>query len=370
MSLCGKLGLLVLLACAAALGLAPTAGAQGKVIKVEPGESIQAAIDEARPGDTIKVTRGVFHENVAITKNHITLRGAGSGKHGTVLKPPAEPVANICSFEDDEGNLIVDGICIAGEFDPTSFEPGDPVKGTTVKGFHVKRFAGFGIILLNAKRSTIEHVQASHNEGYGISGFFLSGVKFLHNWVHHNVEPGFYVGDSPNARAVIVGNRADHNEIGIFLRDSSNGVVRHNKTNDNCAGIVILETGAPDPSADWRVKKNLVRHNNEVCEGEPEEGEPGLSGIGIALAGTDRALVQKNLVFGNRPNGESLISGGIVVFSTADPSTGGDDPNDNLIKKNVAFGNDPADIFWDESGTGNEFLRNRCGTSIPDVICD
>jgi parallel beta-helix repeat protein len=370
MSLCGKLGLLVLLACAAALGLAPTAGAQGKVIKVEPGESIQAAIDRASPGDTIKVARGVFHENVAITKNHLTLRGAGSGKHGTVLKPADEPTLNVCTFEVAPGVFLVDGICVAGEFVPEPFELGDPVVGTKIRGFHVKGFSGFGIILLNANDSTVKRVQASHNEGYGISGFFLSGVRFLHSYVHHNVEPGFYVGDSPDARAVIVGNRADHNEIGIFLRDSSNGVVRHNKTNDNCAGIVILETGAPDPSADWRVKKNLVRHNNEVCEGEPEEGEPGLSGIGIAMAGTDRALVKKNLVFGNRPSGESLISGGIVVFSTADPSIGGDDPNDNLINKNVAFGNDPADIFWDESGTGNEFLRNRCGTSIPDVICD
>jgi parallel beta-helix repeat protein len=367
----GRIILLGLLACLAAFAVAPAAGADGgKVIKVKPGESIQAAIDKAKPGDTIKVARGTFHENVAITTNHITLRGAGPGKHGTVLKPPAEPVANICSFEDEEGNLIVDGICVAGAFDPDTFELGDPVVGTKIKGFHVKRFPGFGVILINAKRSTVELVQASHNEGYGISGFGLSGIKLLHNYSHDNVEPGFYVGDSPNARAVIIGNRADHNQMGIFLRDASKGLVRHNKVKDNCAGIVILETGAPDPAADWRLKQNLVRHNNEACPGHPEEGEDPLSGIGIALAGADRVLVKNNLVLGNRPSGESLISGGIVVFSTADPSIGGDDPNDNLIKKNVAFRNDPADIFWDETGTGNEFLRNRCGTSIPEVICD
>jgi parallel beta-helix repeat protein len=358
--------ILLVLACTAALGLAPVAGADGgKVIKVRQGESIQAAIDKAKPGDTVKVARGVFHENIAITENDITLRGAGSGKHGTVLVPPDMPTPNVCAIEED-GVLVFDGICVAGEFDPETFEPGDPVTGTSLSGFHVTGFPGFGVILLNANDSTVKRVQASFNEGYGISGFILSGVKLLHNYAHDNVEPGFYVGDSPNARAVIIGNRADHNEMGIFLRDSSKGVVRHNKLLDNCAGIIILETGAPDPSAKWRVANNRVNHNSEACA---NEGVPPLSGIGIALAGTDEVLVERNRVLGNRPSGPSLISGGIVVFSTASPDIGGDDPNDNTIKKNVAFGNEP-DVFWDGTGTGNEFLRNRCGTSIPETICD
>jgi parallel beta-helix repeat protein len=362
----GRIILLGLLACLAAFAVAPAAGADGgKVIKVKPGESIQAAIDKAKPGDTIKVARGTFHENVAITKNDITLRGAGSGKHGTVLVPPDEPTPNVCAFEDEEGMLVFDGICVAGAFTPDPFELGEPVVGTTISGFHIKGFPSFGVILLNANDSIVKRVQASFNEGYGISGFILSGIKLLHNYAHDNVEPGFYVGDSPNAQAVIVGNRADHNEFGIFLRDASHGVVRHNKVRDNCLGIFVLETGEPDPAGDWRVTKNRVRHNNEAC---PDTPGGDLSGGGIVLAGPDRVTVSRNKVFGNSPSIPSFLAGGIVVVSSA--IAGGDDPNDNLIKKNVAFRNDPADIVWDETGTGNEFLRNRCGTSIPEVICD
>ena len=366
MSLRGRVILLVALVCGV-LGTAPAASA--KVFHVNPGESIQAAIDEAMPGDTIKVARGVFEENLAITKNRITLRGAGSKEHGTVLVPAATPNPSPCTFEEG-GVLFVDGICVAGAFDPETFELGDPVVGTKVQGFLVDGFSGFGVIMLNAERSTVAHVQARNNEGYGISGFVLSGVKLLHNWAHDNVEPGFYVGDSPNAQAKIIGNRADHNEIGIFLRDASKGVVRQNKVSDNCAGIVVLETGAPDPAERWRLTKNRVRHNNEACEGDPEEGEPGLSGIGIALAGADKVLVKHNQVLGNTPSGESLISGGIVVFSTADPSIGGDDPNDNRIVRNSAFNNEPFDILWDGTGEGNLFDGNHCGTSDPSWICD
>ena len=108
----------------------------------------------------------------------------------------------------------------------------------------VTGFSGFGVILLNANRSTVKRVQASHNDGYGISGFVLSGVRFLHNYAHHNYEPGFCVGDSPNARTVIVGNRAHDNEMGNLLRDASRGLVHHNRLRNNCLDLLVIETGA------------------------------------------------------------------------------------------------------------------------------
>ena len=241
MSLRGRAILLVALVCGVS---EPCRWRAQLVFHVHPGESIQAAIDAASPGDTIKVARGVFHENLTITTNGITLRGRGPNQQGTVLMPAATPTPSPCASEEG-GEVLVDGICIAGAFDLETGELGDPVVGTTVEGMLVDGFSGFGVILLNAKHSTVADVQARNNEGYGISGFVLSGIKLLHNWSHDNVEPGFYVGDSPNAKARIIGNRADHNEIGIFLRDSSHGVVRQT-VQHNRAGIAVLETGAPD----------------------------------------------------------------------------------------------------------------------------
>ena len=71
--------LLVMLAAGTGAARAAT-----KVV-VGPGDSIQAAVDAARPGDTI-VVMGQHKENVAITTDGITLHGVGA-----VLEPAATP---------------------------------------------------------------------------------------------------------------------------------------------------------------------------------------------------------------------------------------------------------------------------------------
>jgi Right handed beta helix region len=352
----------------ALLVLAAPAGAWTR--DVHPGESIQAAIDAANPGDTINVAAGVYHENLTITKDGINLRGEGASAAGTVLTPGATPTPSICT---DPESGAVNGICVAGELNPQTGEPGRPVQGVTIKGFLVDGYSGDGVVAFVANDLTVKGTKARNNQGYGISGFQLSGVRFKHDVARDNGEPGFYVGDSPHADALLIGNAAIHNGagsqegFGFFLRDSSEGFVKGNFATANCIGFVFLDSGEnPDPVNDWTAKHNVAFANNEACP-SGSEGGPSTSGTGIALGGTHNVTVRRNLVFDNKPSLENPFAGGIVVASTT--ALGGADPSDNVVKKNLAHDNAPADIVWDGTGQGNVFDRNLCGTSIPDGLC-
>ena len=53
----------------------PKRSAQGNIHLVNPGDSIQAAVEAAQPGDTIRVMPGTYSETVYIDKDDIHLVG-------------------------------------------------------------------------------------------------------------------------------------------------------------------------------------------------------------------------------------------------------------------------------------------------------
>jgi nitrous oxidase accessory protein NosD len=329
--------------------------AAADVIKVHAGQSIQAAVNQAHPGDTIKLATGTYQESVQIKTDRITLKGAGADN--SVIKPGAGSSPGFCDGQ---------GICVA---DVEALDPNAPpvinnhVTDVRIKDLKVQDFAATGVLFFGTRDQRVSDVVAESNGEYGIAAFETTGGRYWDNETSGSGEAGLYVGDSENADAVLRDNVSKDNGIGIFIRDAAHGLVEDNRVSDNCIGILFLDTPddptAPRPNSDWIARDNSVNHNNKACTGE--EGDS--SGIGIAIDGAHRITLVDNTANGNQPSGPSPGSGGIVVLT----EPGFPVATDNVIKHNTAFGN-LVDLFWDQQGT-NTFTANRCETSDPAGLC-
>ena len=325
---------------------------ESKTHVVRPGESIQAAIDAARPGDTILVKPGEYAEALKITTDDLTLKGS----RGTVLTMPddAEP----CLVFDPGAPPTLEGICVLGEFSP-QFEVTDPVEDTRISGFEIRGFSGNGVFALATEDLRASHNWTKDNGEYGIFVLLSTRPVLADNKASGNGVAGLYVGGNQEVDAKIFGNTTWDNPIGIFLRDVSFGTAEGNHAFGNCSGILLL-AGAPGPLTNWKIRRNLVKANNKTDCGEED---PVPSGNGILLLGAADNDISRNLVLGNR--GEGL--GGGIVLVTGGPQF---EPSGNRVRKNVAFANQPFDIAWDGTGEAVTFRGNRCGTSQPGGLCD
>jgi hypothetical protein len=344
----------------------PSAAATGHV--VHPGESIQAAIDAASPGDTIRVAPGTYHESIIIATDGVTV--VGSGPDQTHIRPPAE-ANNPCAAEGF-------GVCIFGQFDE-DFNLIRPVDDVRVSNLSVSGFTsvdqtgetvGVGVFVLGGHDTTVDHVVAADNGVFGFTSILSSGDRFLHDTAYNNGFAGFQIAGEHGATAVTAGRGyrlqdvvAYDNRFGIVIHAASGGVVVGADLHDNCLGAMFA---GPDTSH-WEMKHTELHTNNRVCGALPG-GDPAISGAGVAILGADHITIRHNTVTANRPAAESAFAGGIIVGST--PTPGGDRPSNNItVTKNEVEGNTPADIVWDGTGTGIRFTRNDCDTSTPGALC-
>lgn len=347
------LGALLLMVVTLMAGTGSARAAQ-KVV-VGPGESIQAAVDAARPGDTIVVT-GQHRENVAVTTDGITLRGMGA-----VLEPAATPTQNACL--DPSAPADVNGICLLGDVNFNTGEVIREVRDVTVSGFTIRGF-GEGIVAVGAHNPTFERNMALGNAAYGIAAFSSTGTRMLFNHASGSGEAGLYIGDSPAADATLMGNDSSGNLFGVLIRSALHGKAVANSIHGNCAGVAVL-AGLPGPAGLFHLAGNRITNNAKACAAGEDIPFP-LSGVGVALLGATGLKITGNLITGNVPSAGTAFSGGIVVASgPGDPATA---PAGNQVHGNRIVRNDP-DLFWDQTGSGNSFRGNLCQASTPAGLC-
>ena len=309
-------------------------------IRVETGEPIQAAVDRARPGDTVLVPYGVYHERVVVDLSDFTLLGeANAAGDWPVLDGLGE---------------MADGVIASGN----NFE---------MANFVVQHYKSNGVLVEGATGVHLHHLYVEDTGTYGIYPTRSTNVLVEDSTAVGMHDAGIYAGKC--AQVIVRNNVAYGNVLGIEVENTDTAEIYGNHTYDNATGIFVdLLPNLPSKvSLNTKVYDNLVENNNHVNFAPPEITAALVpEGAGIVLLGTNQAEIFENTVQGNN-------SAGIAVFNLTiafDPATVdvGPIPEDNWIHDNILENNGAkpdkmvadlgipgADILWDVSGKGNTF---------------
>jgi parallel beta-helix repeat protein len=361
-----------------ALGLASAAAA--KTIKVNPGQSIQAAVDQANPGDRVLVKPGTYQEDghpcptnpsqtcaVSIEKDGIRLVGVPSKRHRVVLQAKADQDDGIAVGKLSAADCLTDA--------------SKRLHGSVIRGLTVRGFEDDGVFLICVDHWRVTRVRAVDNDEYGIFPSHTAIGRLDHSFASGANDTGHYIGQSTRAR--VDHNVARGNVSGFELENSSHIRADHNLATGNTGGILSFALPNLDikSNADNRIDHNRVRGNNKAntCV-EPGDAVCTVPvGTGILLIATDRNRVVANRVSGNNSFGIALANY-CLATRVQEPACSALDiepnPDGNRILNNRVRGNGSApdpnlppvfavDLAWDGTGTDNCWAGNRFGTSFP-----
>jgi parallel beta-helix repeat protein len=325
-----------------------------QTLTVRPGESIQSAVDRARPGDTVEIPYGVYHERVVIDKSDLTLRGV-----------PNE--AGEFPILDGE-NRLPEGVIASGN-------------NFTVGNLHARNFTDNGILVEGAQGVHFHDIFAENVGTYGVYPVRSSDVVIERVTVTGVDDAGIYAGQSENV--IVRDSTAYGNVIGIELENTLGGEVYNNHLYENSNGvlIVILPQLTSKVSSGTKIYDNVVENNN-IDNFAPEGAVARIvpPGTGILIIGSDDNEVYDNTITGNKTAGVAVFSlTGTGAFNANEVDVGplaegnyvhgntydnnGYDPDDVVAELGIPSG----DILWETTGANNRF-DDPGATSFPPLL--
>jgi len=363
------------------LALVAAAAADARTIRVSPGDSIQAAVNQANPGDKIMVQPGTYTEAgapcpaepshtcaVAVTKDNISIVSGGGGP--VVLDNPGGQDDGIAVGKtDDPGCLTDDSL---------------QVNGSLISGVTVTDFEDDGLFLFCVDGFRVTDVRATGNLEYGIFPSHSFNGRVDHSYVSGSNDTGFYIGQSHDAR--MDHNFATDNVSGYEIENSARVQADQNEATGNTGGILSFTLPFLDVKAnsDNVIEHNSVHGNNRpnTCL-DPSDAVCGVpQGTGILLLAADNNQVRQNTVTGNDTFGIAVANFCLGTGTPPEVCALLDiqpDADGNRITHNTVTGNggdpDPivapvfaVDLAWDTTGSGNCWEKNVFGTSFPPTL--
>ncbi|NUM46994.1 MAG: right-handed parallel beta-helix repeat-containing protein [Anaerolineales bacterium] len=317
---------------------------------VQPGERIQAVVDQAQAGDTILLAFGTYHERVVIDLNDITLLGIANE-------------AGDWPTMDGEG-VLPEAVVSSGNH----FEVGN---------LRVVNYTSTGILVEGATGVHMHHMYAENTGIYGLYPVRSTDVLIEDSLVIGTRDAGIYAGQSE--KVVIRNNEVYGNVLGIEAENTVDTEIYGNHAHDNTMGIlvVLLPNLTSKVNLYTKVYDNLIENNNIANFADAGTAAAiAPPGSGIALIGVDYAEVYNNTIRGNKTAGVGVFD--LAIAFERDRINVPTRPEFNRIYDNTFANNGyeadafvaelgipGADILWDVSGVGNQFNEAEATTFPP-----
>jgi parallel beta-helix repeat protein len=319
---------------------------------INPGESIQGALDQTIAGDTIEIRPGTYHETLLIDVDSITIRGLTENGQRAVL---------------DGQNKLTDAVITSGH-------------KFTIENLVIKDYVNNGITVHGATDATFRNLEVNNTGLYGVYPVECKGVLVENCTVTNIKDAGIYVGQSANI--IVRNNECYDNVAGIEIENCVNSVVENNNLHDNTAGMLVflLPNNPSKVGSDHKVRNNKIVNNNHVNFGDPTAivGQL-IPGTGLLIMAADRTEITGNEIRGNDSFGIAVV-GLAVAFPKGRTFDVGAIPEGNRIWNNQLSenGRNPGglvkeagafncDLFWDGSGWDNSFEQPGA-KSFPRVL--
>ncbi len=272
------------------------------VVVVNAGESIQDAVVKAKPGTTIHVKPGTYHETVYIDKDGIRLIGLiEEGRRATL---------------DGEGKLN-DAILYSGN-------------NVVVENFTITRYKGNGIMSQAGNNWEIRNNIIVDTGVYGIFPQLGKNGVVEHNIVSGIEDAAIYVGMSDNVHVAY--NDVFDSVAGIEIENSRHSIVEANRVYNNTGGILAFITpGLPIKTTyDVIIRNNFVVANNHKNFGAPGSTVSGIpAGTGVLVMAADDVVIEGNIIRDNKNAGILIIDHASATNVTIDPHS---EPNPDRVK--------------------------------------